>query len=184
MLKGEKLKRAVILFILGINLAFGADLQGDSKGDYIMDSSAIKGEIMSQEITREGSLGRFRGDDKVFSGEVWINVMFKSSPFRLFGGGLVEFSPGARTAWHTHPAGQTLIVAEGEIITGVESGEVSIAHKGDVISCPPNIKHWHGATPKQKATHIALTGEKDGENVIWLEKVSDDEYQKALKQVK
>lgn len=70
-----------------------------------------------------------------------------------------------RSAWHTHPAGQTLIVTKGVIITGTEQGEVQIAREGDTILCPPNLKHWHGAGDKQSGAHIALTGVKDGNNV-------------------
>ena len=137
-----------------------------------------------QELVKAGSLGGFEGDDKIFSGKVKVTTLFKDAPYRAFGGGLVEFSKGARTAWHTHPAGQTLIVTEGTIITGSENGEVQIAHKGDTILCPPNVKHWHGATDKQNGAHIALTGVKNGQNVVWLEKLSDEEYKSALKKAK
>ena len=137
-----------------------------------------------QELVKAGSLGGFEGNDKIFSGKVKVTMLFKDAPYRAFGGGLVEFSKGARSAWHTHPAGQTLIVTEGTIITGTESGVVQLAHKGDTILCPPDLKHWHGATDKQNGAHIALTGVKDGQNVVWLEKVSDEEYKNALKKVK
>lgn len=145
-------------------------------------AQSIQGETM-QEIIKQGSLESFKGDSKIFSGEVKVSMMFKSNSWRNFSGGLVEFSPKARSAWHTHPAGQTLIVVEGEIYTGTEGDIIQIAKKGDVISCPPNVKHWHGAGKTQKGVHIALTGEKDGSNVAWLEKVSDEEYEKALKEL-
>ena len=138
----------------------------------------------AQELIKAGSLGGFVGDSKIFSGKVKVTKLFNDAPYRAFGGGLVEFSKGARSAWHTHPAGQTLIVTDGTIITGTESGEVQVAHKGDTILCPPNLKHWHGATDKQNGAHIALTGVKDGKNVVWLDKVSDDEYKSALKKAK
>lgn len=137
-----------------------------------------------QELIKAGSLGEFEGSDKFFSGKVKVTMLFNDAPYRAFGGGLVEFSKGARTAWHTHPAGQTLIVTEGEIITGSENGEVQIARKGDTIIFPPDVKHWHGATDKQNGAHIALTGVKDGQNVNWLEKLSDEEYKSALKKAK
>lgn len=129
-------------------------------------------------------MGGFEGNDKIFSGKVKVTTLFKDAPYRAFGGGLVEFSKGARTAWHTHPAGQTLIVTQGTIITGTENGVVQLAHKGDTILCPPDLKHWHGATDKQNGAHIALTGVKDGQNVTWLEKVSDSEYNEAIKKVR
>ncbi|MGX2971605.1 (R)-mandelonitrile lyase [Helicobacter sp. T3_23-1059] len=137
-----------------------------------------------QELLKAGSLGGFEGDDTIFSGKVKVTMLFKDAPYRAFSGGLVEFSKGARTAWHTHPAGQTLIVTQGTIITGSENGEVQIAHKGDTILCPPNVKHWHGATDKQNGAHIAITGVKNGQNVVWLEKLSDEEYKSALKKAK
>ena len=93
----------------------------------------------------------------------------------------MKFSPDARSAWHTHPKGQTLIVTNGTIITATEDGVVQVAKAGDVISCPPNLKHFHGATVDEKGEHIALTSEIDGKNVLWLEKVSDKEYEEALK---
>lgn len=138
----------------------------------------------AQELIKAGSLGGFVGDEKIFTGKVKVTKLFNDAPYRAFGGGLVEFERGARSAWHTHPAGQTLIVTKGVIITGTEQGEVQIAREGDTILCPPNLKHWHGATDKQSGAHIALTGVKDGNNVNWLEKVSDEEYKAALKKAK
>lgn len=137
--------------------------------------------IETQSIEKQGSHPNFKGDNKIFSGEVKVSMLFDNTQWRNFGGALVEFSPHARSAWHTHPNGQTLIVTEGEIITQVQGEKASIAKKGDVISCPPDIKHWHGAR-NSKAAHIALTGYKEGKNVEWLELVSDEEYQKALKE--
>lgn len=138
----------------------------------------------AQEIVKAGSLGGFVGDEKIFTGKVKVTKLFNDAPYRPFGGGLVEFERGTRSAWHTHPAGQTLIVTKGVIITGTEQGEVQIAREGDTILCPPDLKHWHGATDKQDGAHIALTGVKDGNNVKWLEKVSDEEYKSALKKAK
>lgn len=138
----------------------------------------------AQEIVKAGSLGGFVGDEKIFTGKVKVTKLFNDAPYRPFGGGLVEFERGARSAWHTHPAWQTLIVTKGVIITGTEQGEVQIAREGDTILCPPDLKHWHGATDKQDGAHIALTGVKDGNNVKWLEKVSDEEYKAALKKAK
>lgn len=133
----------------------------------------------TQIIEKENSRPSFKGDSNIFSGEVRVTMLFENKEWREFGGALVEFSPNARSAWHTHPAGQTLIVTEGEIITQVLGEKASVAKKGDVISCPPNIKHWHGAR-NSKASHIALTGYRDGKNVEWLELVSDEDYQKAI----
>lgn len=93
-----------------------------------------------------------------------------------YSGGLVTFEPGARSAWHVHPAGQHLIVTEGVGRTGVWDGPVVEIKAGDALWCPPGVKHWHGATPGSSMAHIALTGVKDGKNVEWMEKVSDEQY--------
>ncbi|RDU65239.1 cupin domain-containing protein [Helicobacter sp. MIT 14-3879] len=140
--------------------------------------------LLAQEVIKEGSLGEFKGDSKYFSGNVKVKMLFKSDSYRPFSGALVEFSPKARSAWHKHPAGQTLIVTQGVIYTGTENGITQIAKKGDVITCPPEVKHWHGAGVNQSGAHIALTGEKDGQNVTWLEKLSDEEYEDFVKKVK
>ena len=159
---------------------------------FIVCSAIVGGLIMAnvanakdaQELVKAGSLGGFVGDEKIFTGKVKVTKLFNDAPYRPFGGGLVEFERGARSAWHTHPAGQTLIVTKGVIITGTEQGVVQLAHEGDTILCPPDLKHWHGATDKQGGAHIALTGVKDGNNGHWFEKVSDEEYKSALKKAK
>lgn len=96
----------------------------------------------------------------------------------------MEFSKNARSAWHTHPAGQTLIVTQGEILTKVPGQKAVITKKGDVISCPPNVRHFHGATDTSSGSHIALTQEKDGKNVSWENLVSEAEYKEALKEAR
>lgn len=136
----------------------------------------------TQEVVKSGSLGGFKGDSKIFSGEVSIKTLFKSGDYRPYGGGEVTFSPKARTAWHTHPAGQTLIVTQGTIYTGTKAGITQIAKVGDVVLCPPDVEHWHGAGLKEKGVHIALTHEKNGKNVTWLELLSDTEYEGYIKE--
>ncbi|BDQ26553.1 cupin domain-containing carboxymuconolactone decarboxylase family protein [Helicobacter heilmannii] len=137
-----------------------------------------------QEVHRQAEFQEFQGTSDKFSGNVRIQILFGPNQWRNFGGGIVHFSPKARSAWHTHPAGQTLLVTEGTIYTGTADGKVSVAHKGDVISCPPGVKHWHGAGTHTSGAHLALTGDKNGENVKWLEKVSDTEYNKATNSLK
>lgn len=136
----------------------------------------------TQEVVKSGSLGGFKGDSKIFSGEVNVKMLFKSGDYRNFSGAEVTFSPKARTAWHTHPAGQTLIVTQGTIYTGTKQGITQIAKVGDVVLCPSDIEHWHGAGLKEKGVHIALTHEKDGKNVTWLELLSDTEYEGYIKE--
>lgn len=142
----------------------------------------------TQEIVKSGSLGGFKGDSKIFSGDVNVKMLFKSDSYRPFGGALVRFEKGARTAWHTHPAGQTLLVTQGSIYTGTKDGIAQIAKPGDAVLCPPDVEHWHGAGLDEIGEHIALTHEKDGKNVTWLQLLSDEEYkayiQVAQKQTK
>lgn len=150
--------------------------------DFAFSDSVLKGEQMQQKVER--NLGEFKGDSKIFSGEVNVKMLFKKESWRNFSGGLVQFSPKARSAWHFHPAGQTLIVTKGTIYTGTKDGIVSLAKEGEVISCPPNVEHWHGAGLESSGEHIALTQYKDDSNVIWGEKVSDTEYFEAIKNAK
>lgn len=92
----------------------------------------------------------------------------------------MHFPRGVRTAWHTHPAGQNLIVTQGKIYTGTADGVVQIARAGDVVLCPPGVKHWHGAGLHEDGEHIAVTFEKDGKNVAWMEHLSEDEYKSLI----
>jgi quercetin dioxygenase-like cupin family protein len=91
-------------------------------------------------------------------------------------GVIVTFEPSARTAWHTHPQGQTLIVTAGCGLTQCWEGPIEQIHPGDVIWCPPGEKHWHGATPTTAMTHIAIVEALDGKTVDWMEKVTDEQY--------
>ena len=128
------------------------------------------------EITRNGTQPSMKGPAEWFTGDVRIDSPFqRSEPSRLTGA-IVTFEPGARTAWHTHPLGQTLIVTSGTGWTQC-AGEPRIEiHAGDVIWCPPGHKHWHGATATTAMTHIAIQEALDGKNVTWMEKVTDEEY--------
>ena len=128
------------------------------------------------EITRNGTQPSMKGPAEWFTGDVRIDSPFqRSEPSRLTGA-IVTFEPGARTAWHTHPLGQTLIVTSGTGWTQC-AGEPRIEiHAGDVIWCPPGHKHWHGATATTAMTHIAIQEVLDGKNVTWMEKVTDEAY--------
>ncbi len=128
------------------------------------------------EITRNGTQPSVKGPDEWFTGDVRIDSPFqRSEPSRLTGA-IVTFEPGARTAWHTHPLGQTLIVTSGTGWTRCEGEPRVEIHAGDVIWCPPGHKHWHGATATMAMTHIAIQEALDGRNVTWMEKVTDEEY--------
>jgi quercetin dioxygenase-like cupin family protein len=130
----------------------------------------------NQVITRSGSQAPSKGPADYFTGDVNVQPLFAQEDAAAYGGGYVTFQPGARSAWHTHPAGQRLIVTEGIGRTQQWGGPVEELRAGDVLWCPPGIKHWHGASPTSAMTHIALTGVRDGQNVQWLEKVSDEQY--------
>jgi quercetin dioxygenase-like cupin family protein len=128
------------------------------------------------EITRKADRQSIEGPSEYFTGQATITGMFsRDDPSRLTGA-IVHFEPGARTAWHSHPLGQTLIVTEGVGWTQVEGGPKYEFEAGDIMWCPPDRKHWHGATPHEAMTHIALQEALDGENVTWMEHVTDEEY--------
>nr|WP_199175621.1 cupin domain-containing protein [Telmatospirillum siberiense] len=129
-------------------------------------------------IVRAGSQPSITGSADYFTGSVRIDSMFQRSEPARIGGGIVTFAPGARTAWHTHPLGQTLIVTAGAGLVQFWEGPVQDIKPGDVVWIPPGVKHWHGATATTGMTHIAIAEALDGKAVDWLEQVSDDQYPK------
>ena len=128
------------------------------------------------EIKRSGSQPSTKGPTDYFTGSVRIDPLFTApSPARAACAS-VTFEPGARTAWHTHPLGQVLIVTAGCGWTQCEGEAVVEIRAGDVIWCPPNHHHWHGATPTTSMTHIAIQEALDGKVVTWMEKVTEEQY--------
>jgi quercetin dioxygenase-like cupin family protein len=132
----------------------------------------------AQTIMRAGSQAASKGPAEYFTGNVRVEPLFPVNPSTPMSGHRVSFEAGARSAWHTHPAGQHLIVTAGTGWTQIWGGSVTEIREGDVVWCPPGVKHWHGASPTTAMTHIALTGYANGKNVEWLEKVSDAQYRK------
>jgi quercetin dioxygenase-like cupin family protein len=130
----------------------------------------------AQEITRAGAQASTAGPADFFTGRVRVDPVWPAAEHVNTSGGLVTFEPGARSAWHTHPAGQRLVVVAGMGLTQEWGKPVQVIRPGDVVWCPPGIKHWHGAEPTTAMTHLAVTGTRDGKNVTWMEKVSDDQY--------
>jgi len=128
------------------------------------------------QITRSGSQASGRGPEEYFTGEVRVDPLFKAPDPARVAGAHVTFEPGARTAWHTHPLGQTLIVTSGRGWAQVWGGETQEIFPGDVVWFPPGEKHWHGATPATAMTHIAIQEALNGKPVDWMEKVSDEQY--------
>jgi quercetin dioxygenase-like cupin family protein len=129
-------------------------------------------------IQRAGSQPSSRGPTDWFTGTVRIDVPFKGTDPARVAGAIVTFEPGARTAWHIHPLGQTLIVTAGCGWAQRWGGSIEEIRPGDLIWFSPGEKHWHGATPTTAMTHIAIQEQLDGKAVDWMEKVSDEEYRK------
>jgi quercetin dioxygenase-like cupin family protein len=128
-------------------------------------------------ITRNGSQASSKGSSDWFTGTVRLDQPFTAPDPALVAGAIVTFEPGARTAWHTHPLGQTLIVTAGTGWAQREGGPIEEIRPGDVIWFEPGEKHWHGATPTTAMTHIAIQERLNGKAVDWLEKVADEQYQ-------
>jgi quercetin dioxygenase-like cupin family protein len=128
------------------------------------------------EIKRSGSEPCRTGPPEWFTGTVRIDSSFQRSDPARVGGAIVTFEPGARTAWHTHPLGQTLIVIAGCGWAGREHGPVEEIRPGDVVWFEPGEKHWHGATATTAMTHIAIAEALEGRTVDWMEKVGDEHY--------
>ena len=128
------------------------------------------------EITRNGSLPSSQGPEDWFTGRVRIDPLFAPVEPARTGGAYVTFEPGARTAWHSHPLGQTLIVTSGSGRVGRWGGPVEEIRPGDVVHFEPGEKHWHGAGPTTAMTHIAIQEYLDGKAADWMEHVSDEQY--------
>jgi quercetin dioxygenase-like cupin family protein len=130
----------------------------------------------TQQIARAGTQPSTAGPAEYFTGRVRIDPVWPASETINTSGANVTFEPGARSAWHNHPAGQRLVVLSGVGLTQEWGKPVETIRPGDVVWCPPGVKHWHGAAPGTSMTHLAVTGSLDGKNVNWLEKVSDEQY--------
>jgi quercetin dioxygenase-like cupin family protein len=146
-------------------LASGADQGGAG------DTAAT-----AQAITRVATQASAVGPAENFTGRVRVDPLFPATKDINASAAYVTFEPGARSAWHTHPAGQRLVVISGVGRTQEWGKPVQEIRPGDVIVCPPGVKHWHGAAPTTAMTHLAVTGSVDGNTVQWMEKVSDDQY--------
>jgi 4-carboxymuconolactone decarboxylase len=131
------------------------------------------------EILRQGSQPTTKGSPDYFIGSVTVDQRFQRPDPARVGGGIVTFEAGARTAWHTHPLGQTLIVTSGTGWVQREGGPVEEIRPGDVIWIPPGVRHWHGATATTAMSHVAIAEALDGKSVDWMEQVSEEQYQRA-----
>jgi quercetin dioxygenase-like cupin family protein len=129
-------------------------------------------------ISRNGSLQSKKVSAEYFTGSLQVQELFPADDPSRTSGGKVTFEPGARSAWHTHPLGQILIVTDGTGWVQQWGGPIEEIRKGDVIWIPPGVKHWHGATPSTAMTHIAIQEQFNGKAVEWMEKVTDEQYRK------
>ena len=128
------------------------------------------------ELKRNGSQPSYKGPEVFFTGNVRVDPLFMALNPARGSGAYVTFDPGARSAWHKHPLGQTLVVTSGVGLVQSWGGPIKQIKPGDVVICPPDEKHWHGAMKTCGMTHIAIQETLDGKNVEWLEMVSDEQY--------
>ncbi|SEG67196.1 (R)-mandelonitrile lyase [Marinobacterium lutimaris] len=128
------------------------------------------------EISKNGTRDTFIGAADKFTGDVYVEMVFPNKEPFAVNSGKVTFLPGARSNWHTHPAGQMLVVTDGKGWVQEEGKEKVVMEPGDVVWCPPGVKHWHGATDKTAVTHYAIQQMEGGTNVTWMEAVTDEQY--------
>jgi quercetin dioxygenase-like cupin family protein len=167
--KGATMKKFSVM-ILALSLV----ALSNTYGGCAMAADAKKSQI----VTPAGSQPSVKGPNNYFTGNVRIDPLFGPKyPEAPFTGGYVTFEPGSRSFWHTHPTGQHLLVVSGIGRTGEWQGKVEEIKAGDILWCPPGVKHWHGASPTTAMTHMAITGTlSDGKNVDWMEEVTDEQY--------
>ncbi|MBW1212345.1 quercetin dioxygenase-like cupin family protein [Pantoea allii] len=127
-------------------------------------------------IIKNASVPSAKGPEAYFTGQVRIDAPFSTTSPARVGGATVTFEPGARTAWHTHPLGQTLIVTAGQGWIQCEGEEKHTINQGDMVWIPEDVRHWHGATANTAMTHIAIAESLNGSPVTWLEKVTEAEF--------
>lgn len=155
--------------LLGIAACVAAPLAGGADQGGAADTVA-----KTQVVTRAGTQASTAGSAENFTGRVRVNPLFPATKDIGVSAAYVTFEPAARSAWHVHPAGQRLVVISGVGRTQEWGKPVQEIRPGDVVICPPGVKHWHGAAQTTAMTHLAVTGSVDGKTVQWMEKVSDD----------
>jgi quercetin dioxygenase-like cupin family protein len=164
-------RRAALRATSGVLIAMAAGV-GDSAAE-----ETTRGRMIV-DIKRSGSEASRKGSADWFTGTVRIDPLFQAPEPARVSGGHVTFEPGARTAWHTHPLGQTLIITSGLGWVQRDGGPIEEVRPGDIVWFPPGEKHWHGASAATAMTHIAIQESLNGKNVEWLEKVSDEQYRR------
>ena len=168
-------RKALLLLVVGA-LAIASQLTWSTAAAQPSSTSTDSTRIT---ITPSSLQRVITGAPDRFTGSVRVQSLFDAHKPARSTGGLVTFQPGARSAWHTHPLGQTLIVTDGVGWVQQWGGPVQVIRKGDVVWIPAGVKHWHGATPTTTLTHLAFQEQLDGRAVDWLEKVTDEQYRLA-----
>ena len=164
------------LSLLAVAFAYANQARAASGSDAPRVASSEDSQTIS--ITRSGSQPSGKGPAEYFTGSVRVDPLFKANDPSRTSGALVTFEPGARSAWHTHPLGQILIVTTGTGWIQQWGDQIEEIRQGDVVWIPPGQKHWHGATATTGMTHIAIQEHLDGKRVEWMEKVSDEQYRR------
>ena len=170
-----RLRAAVIVSVV---VLAGAPLHGQPAGGSAMATPSKDEAIV---VTRSGAQTSRQGPAENFTGSVRVDQPFQASAPGRVSGARVTFEPGARTAWHSHPLGQTLIVTSGVGRVQRWGDAIDEIRTGDVVWIPPGQKHWHGASPTTAMTHIAIVERLDGKSVDWMEKVSDEQYRAPVR---
>jgi 4-carboxymuconolactone decarboxylase len=165
--------------VLSLSLLASASAQanpaGTAEGSGVPQTAPMQ-DSQTINITRSGSVPSRKGPAENFTGSVRVDPLFQANDPADTSGANVTFEPGARSAWHTHPLGQTLIVTAGVGRVQSWGGPIEEIRPGDVVRIPPGQKHWHGASPNTPMTHIAIVEQLDGKSTEWMEKVSDEQY--------
>jgi quercetin dioxygenase-like cupin family protein len=169
-MEGTEMK-VLAVTLISLSLFASVASQAQTSAAKAPTSSSIK-------IARSDSLQPKKGSAEYFTGSVQVQELFPAYDPSRTSGGKVTFEPGARSAWHTHPFGQILIVTDGTGWIQQWGGPIEKIRKGDVIWIPAGVKHWHGATPSTAMTHIAIQEQLNGKAVEWMEKVTDEQYRK------
>lgn len=159
--------------IVAVGLAL---LSGEAMADM------TKTEQQDVSVLRAGTGSSAQGASDNFTGNVRVTGRYRGNAPARVGGATVTFEPGARTAWHTHPLGQTLIVTQGHGFVQEWHHSAHAIGPGDVVWIPPGVKHWHGAGPGEAMTHVAVAESENGKSVTWLEKVSDAQYTSGIRE--
>lgn len=159
----------------GLIKALAATLMGSVTPSLFAADSAGQPPVAQMHYA-QGTQQSFMGPEQYFTGDVEVEMLFPANQSAQYSGAYVTFQPSARTAWHMHPAGQHMIVISGMALTGTRDGNIIRFKPGETVWCPPNLDHWHGAASDGAMKHLVITGSKDGQNVIWKEKVSDEIY--------